>query len=127
MPVERQRQGGFTILELLIALTVLIIGLTGIMALQMTSMRAAAYSRHATEASVLAEDKMEALRTAPLVAGTTVEGPMDAQGLDDAEGLYTRTIAIVDNGVLATIEVKVEWKERGEEDHSITVRTQRAM
>jgi type IV pilus assembly protein PilV len=50
--------GGFTVIELLVALTVLAVGITGILSLQMTSLRATSYSRHATEAAVLAEDRM---------------------------------------------------------------------
>lgn len=122
-------QGGFTIIELLIALTVLIIGLTGIVQLQMSGVRASSYSRHATEASVLAEDRMEVLRTAPLAAGTTTD-TTDAQGIvdPDDEGYYTRESTVTDLGSgMWDIEVKITWRERGSatDEHTVTLRTRR--
>ena len=82
---RRGQQGGFTIIEVLIALLVLVVGFAGILSLQLTAMRATSFSRHATEASVLAEDKMEQLRTisgfvAPLMLeGTAVDTTQDGQ------------------------------------------------
>lgn len=114
-------------IELLIALTVLIIGLTGIVQLQMTGIRASSYARHSTEATVLAEDKMESLRTAPLIVDTDDE-IVDAQGNVDPDALYTRGWVIADLGSsIWDIEVTVTWLERGDanDDHTVTLRTRR--
>ena len=131
----RRSEGGFTIIELLIALTVLIIGLTGIVQLQMSGVRASSYARHSTEASVLAEDKMEQLRTAPLVVDADSE-TVDASGNDDPDGdgdpvddgFYIREWTIADLGAgVWSVEVAVTWYERGDvdDDHTVTLRTRR--
>ena len=94
--------------------------------MQITSIRGTAYSRHATEATVLAEDLMELLRTKPV--GTLVvpdSDIVDAQGLQDPSGAYTRSWDIVWDDDLGNMEVQVAWKERGSEDHAIVLNTVR--
>jgi len=128
VPRVVERSGGFTLVELMIALTVLLIGISGILAMQLTSMRATAYSRHATEAAVIAEDTMEVLRTQPSASlVTTAPENVDAQGIPDPQGYYTRewTVTWDGAGTLATLTVIVRWFERGVEPHAITLRTQR--
>jgi type IV pilus assembly protein PilV len=120
-------QGGFTLVELLISLTVLIIGLTGILTMQVTAMRATGFSRHSTEAAVLAEDKMEFFRTTPLSAVVDDTETVNAHGLLDADGLYTREWTITDDSEVATISVTVSWMERGDEPHAVTIYTQRSL
>jgi prepilin-type N-terminal cleavage/methylation domain-containing protein len=126
----RHRERGFTLVEVMIALTVLLIGVAGILAMHMTSMHATAYSRHATEASVLGEDKMEELRTIP-VETVMAGGPVtvDAQGIADPDGMYTITWNMVWDPLGTGVGVQtvtVAWKERGYEDHAIVFRTQRS-
>ncbi len=120
-----RRQGGFNIVELMIALTVLLIGVAGILTLQIVSMRATSYSRHATEAAVLAEDKMEALRTIPIETLMDGSEVVDAQGYLDPGGLFTRSWTIAWAGNLGTLTVSVAWDEGGDEPHIIVYRTQR--
>jgi Tfp pilus assembly protein PilV len=123
-PLPRRARGGFTLLELLIGLTVLMIGVSGILAMHVTAMRATAYSRHATEATVLAEDKMEELRTQPVAAGSD---HVNGQGLPEDGGFYERiwTVAPIAGGG-AVLTVRVQWLERGRDEHAIVLRTQRA-
>jgi type IV pilus assembly protein PilV len=119
-------QKGFTIIELMIALTVLLIGIAGIVALQITSLRGTAYSRHATEATVLAEDLMEVLRTTPIATLVVPDtDTVDAQGLQDPDGAYTRAWDIDWNGNVGNLEVRVTWLERGSESHTIVLNTVR--
>lgn len=116
-------EGGFTIIEILIALLVLLIGMAGVLSLQLTSVEATAFSRHATEASVLAEDKMEQLRTVPLAVLSNGLDQVDARGVIDAAGLYARTWTIDGR----TVEVTVSWSEQGNVDEqlSVTLRSER--
>lgn len=118
-------QGGFTIIELMIALTILLIGITGILSMQLTALKATSYSRHATEASVLAEDLMEELRTLPLTDVVDGNEPVDAQGNYDADGVFLRTWTVTGTADLAIITVTVSWNEHGNEPHAIVLRTQR--
>lgn len=124
-----KRQSGFTLVELLVALTVLMIGVAGILGMHLTSMRAAAYSRHATEAAVLGEDRMEELRTLPTAALTAGTDTVNPQGLADVDGYYTRAWSVTwgGGGTLATLTVTVSWLERGFEPHSVIMRTQRSL
>jgi prepilin-type N-terminal cleavage/methylation domain-containing protein len=120
-------QRGFTLIELLIALTVLLIGVSGILSMHIASMRATSYSRHATEAAVLGEDRMEQLRTLPVdsipASSTTL---VDAQGQVSADGPYTVNSQITWADGIGTQIVTVSWLERGSEPHAVVMRTQRA-
>jgi type IV pilus assembly protein PilV len=108
-------QDGFTVLEVLIALTILLIGIAGLLSMQLTAMRATSFSRHATEASMLGEDKMEVLRTVPL-ADLISGGPeqVDSRGQLDPRGPFTRTWTVALVGADSFITVEVAWLEQGE-------------
>ena len=123
---RRQRSGedgGFTLIEVLIALLVLMVGMAGILSLQLTSMKATSFSRHATEASSLAEDKVEDLRTVPLDSARFVNGTdqVDARGVADGEGPYTRTWTINPGADTTIVNVSVSWTERGNEPYTISM------
>lgn len=118
---------GFTIIEIMVALTVLALGIAGILSIQMTALRATAYNRHAAEASVLAEDRMELLRTQPAETLADGEDRVDALGIPGEDSFYRRSWTVATNLGLVTIEVKVAWDERGSEEHSFTMVTQRSL
>ena len=119
----RTGERGFTIIEVLIALLVLMVGMAGVLSLQLTSMKATGFSRHATEASILCEDKMEDLRTIPLNSArfVTDRDQVDARGVPDAEGLYERVWRVVPGTTNTTISVEVSWEEQGSEPYTITM------
>lgn len=130
-PPRASAQAGFTLVEILVSLVVLMIGVTGILTMQMSSMKGTSYSRHATEAIVLAEDKLEELlsvdpASAPFANGSDPIGGIDAQGNNPpVSGVaYTRNWAIAGNP-LATITLTITWQERGRDNHTLTFRTQR--
>lgn len=123
-------EGGFTMMEVLIALAILLLGIAGLLSMQMSAMRATSFSRHATEASMLAEDKMEALRTVatasitcPSVAACTET--VDARGNLDADGPYTRVWTPSTLGGETLLTVVVSWNEQGGDPHNITMTTVR--
>jgi type IV pilus assembly protein PilV len=120
---RRGGEQGFTVIEVLIALLVLMVGMAGILSLQLTSMKATAFSRHATEASSLAEDKVEDLRTVPVNSARFASGSdqVDARGLADESGLYTRTWTITPRTDTTVVTVSVSWNERGAEPYTITM------
>lgn len=122
---RRGEQGGFTVIEVLIALLVLLIGMAGMLSLQLTAMRATGFSRHATEASILAEDRMEYLRTAPIATLVDGSDQVDARGTVDTTALFTRTWTITPGTDTTTITVAVGWLEQGSEPYTITMATLR--
>jgi Tfp pilus assembly protein PilV len=121
-------------IELMVALTILLIGLMGLLATVVTSVRASSFSRHATEAAVLAEDRLEELRTQAVAAGTITETDLDEQGFTDTtRGVYTRASVVTsrvlldgagtDLGVFWEIQVTVSWQEPGEDTQRTLVLT----
>ena len=124
---SKRNEGGFSLIEVMVALLLLLIGISGILTIQLSSMKASAYSRHATEAIILAEDKMEELMT--ISAATIADGndTVDSQGVDDVAGFYERSWVVEPTGPLNTITVQVSWDEKGTEPHSISFATQRRL
>ena len=57
-------RGGFTLVEVMLAVVLLAIGVLAMLALQMNAMRGSQLGRHYTEASQVARDTMEALLNA---------------------------------------------------------------
>lgn len=127
MSARRGRgQGGFTIIEVLVAMVLMAIGMLGIVALMKGATSASGYSRRATEAAILAEDKLEELRTAPMISAVDGSDRVDASGLAVTEGPFDRTWTLSPDGTgLVTIAVDVAWNE-ADGDHRITFRTIRS-
>jgi type IV pilus assembly protein PilV len=122
---KQRAQSGFTLVEVLVALLILGIGLVGILGLHRSSATASGYSRRATEAAILAEDKLEELRTIPTTAIVNDQDQVDASGIANDEGLFTRTWDITWAGTLGTLVVTVGWEE-ADGAHAITYRTVRS-
>jgi len=118
------RQRGFTVIEVLIAMSIMSLGLIGILALHKGAVSASGYSRRATEAAVLAEDKLEQLRTIPLAGVTDDDDHVDASGAANPDGTFTRAWTLVTAGGNTTITVTVSWNEN-DGGHAITFRTLR--
>lgn len=117
-PEALKPQGGFTMVEVMIAILLTAIAVIGIMALFMTEMKASAYSRHATEATVLAADKLEKLRTmssASLVTTTSDPlNPLDSNGATG--GIFERswTVDTATSTSFTDLAVTVSWDENGD-------------
>ena len=122
----RRGEGGFSLIEVMIALLILLIGVAGVLTLQTTAMRATSVSRHATEASVVAEDKLEDLRTEPVAALLNGSDYVDARGIDNANGPYTRTWTVTSTGSgTVRLVLRVTWLERGADEYTISLVTER--
>jgi hypothetical protein len=102
---RRSSAAGFTLIEVMVALLLTVIAVIGIVALYMIESRASGFSRHETEASVLAEDKMEVLRTItppcqgaiPCAQLAGVDANITEEELAGSNGIYTRTWSITPN------------------------------
>lgn len=115
---------GFTLIEMLIGLVVLAIGLLAIAGMQMTSVRGNFFSSNMTQASILAQDRLEALRqldynNAALSLGTHNDGKIPGTVL-------TRqyNVSLVPGTTMLNITVTVSWRDSS--DHTISFSTVRA-
>lgn len=125
MARARSKERGFTLVEVLVSLVILTFGLAALVSMAGTGTKATAYTRHAGEASVVGQDKLEQLRViAPsaLVSGTDT---CDAHAFVSATGMYTRAWTVSWTGTLATLVVTVTWTDDGQL-HTITYRTMRS-
>jgi prepilin-type N-terminal cleavage/methylation domain-containing protein len=116
-------QAGFTLIEVMIAVLLTAIAVMGIVGIFMVQSRGGNISRHTTEASVLAQDKMEDLRTQTTPASAT-ETNINAQGL--AGGTFTRTSTVTVGTADITYQVAVSWSEDGI-TRNVTLRSKRGL
>jgi Tfp pilus assembly protein PilV len=102
-------ENGFTLVEVMIAILLTVIAVVGIMALYMTETKASSFSRHSTEATALAQDKLEKLRYAATPTGSSETG-LDAVG--KTGGIFERgwTVTAVGTSYYDII-VYVGWDE----------------
>jgi Tfp pilus assembly protein PilV len=102
-------EAGFTMVEVMIAVLLSVIAVIGIIALFMTETKAASYSRRATEATNLAQDKLEYLRTAGTPTSSS-ENAVDAQGAVGG-GMFDRKWTVTAGTSYYDIKVQVGWSD----------------
>jgi prepilin-type N-terminal cleavage/methylation domain-containing protein len=107
-----RRRAGFTLVEVMVAIILTAIGAAGIVGLYRVETRASGYSRHTTEATVLAEDRMEQLRTTTTPA-SGLESALDEPGGNPGNGYFTRTWSVTPASSWIDYNVSVQWNEDG--------------
>jgi type IV pilus assembly protein PilV len=115
---------GFTLIEVAAVLIILAIGLLGIAAMQITSTRGSYFSSNVTQATILAQDKMEYLKNLPysdsnLSSGQHNEGTVSGT-------IFSRVHNVVEDtgNSIKMITVTVSWTDRV--DHNISLSTIRS-
>jgi type IV pilus assembly protein PilV len=115
-------RGGFTLLEISIALGVFAFGMLGLAAMQLHAMRSGSSGRHASQAAAIAQTQMEQLQrlrwtdlapTAPLWSAAvtrTNDVTSDATQVEQSYAVDWR-IADVEDGWTRSIDVRVTWSE----------------
>jgi type IV pilus assembly protein PilV len=123
----RKREKGFTLLELIVAISILTIGILAVASMQIGAIRGNAFAGGVTEGAVWAGDEIEKLMRLswddPLLQDTDGDG---VNGLDDTggnsdqplvtEGKYTIHCNVADNVVInntKTVHVIVTWTDHG--------------
>ncbi len=114
---ECDNQSGFTLLEVLIAISILTVGLLGVAQMQIMGITGNYFSSNTTAALTLAEEKMEDLlgksyTDAELTNGNhpDANNPIDETG--QAGGTYSRRWIVTDNIPITntkTVTVSVSW------------------
>lgn len=122
-----RRREGFTVIEVLVAVTLMAIALSGITLTGVVSMRADTKSHRASAATALAQAKLEELRNMQRDAADWTEGPHSEPGLDErgaaTGGPFARqwNVDLGYNGHadLARVTVTVSWD--GDASQSVTL------
>ena len=116
---------GFTLIEVLVGLIILSVGLLAIAGMFVTSVKGNYFSNQLTQASYVAQDRLEFLKSipinnAPLTAGPHPETPVTIGGVT-----FSRSYTVVVNGSLKTITYTVTWTEGI--SHSVSFTTMRSI
>jgi prepilin-type N-terminal cleavage/methylation domain-containing protein len=117
---------GFTLIEVLVGLVILAIGLLGIAGMQVTSVKGNSFSRNLTQASFLAQDRLEYLKSLPISNPVFQNTATYNEPHADISGLrFYRSYKIELNGTQRTITYTVAWNDGV--NHSISYKTIRSL
>jgi prepilin-type N-terminal cleavage/methylation domain-containing protein len=121
-----RRQLGFTMIEVMVAMLLTVIATTGIIALYIVNTRASGFSRHATEATMLAQDQIERLRLSSVVPDSGSVADLNEQGVVvTGVGLFTRAYAVTAGTAdYDSVVVTVTWIEEGK-SKNVALRSRR--
>ena len=121
----RRRQRGFSLLETLVAISVLSICLLGFSTGTTAILRANQQNNNLTAAAMLAQDKLEELKVVPTLPASGTETGLDADGA--AGGIFDRAWTITPNYAavanLTQIGVTLTWTDHTA--HTLLVATVR--
>lgn len=94
---QRTNNGGFSLIEILVALTILAIGLLAVVKLQVAAIRSLSFSRHLTTATQLGEQQMEWLRSLPFDPILPNTPPKDSAGSNITVGGSSNSVFLDDS------------------------------
>jgi prepilin-type N-terminal cleavage/methylation domain-containing protein len=113
----RRAQAGFTMIEVMVALLLTAVAVMGLLGVFIAVLRASSYSRHASEAAVLAQDKLEQLRLQSAATATGTNTGINERGV--TPGVFTRTWTMTAGTTYSDIVVTVIWSEDGVAKQSV--------
>ena len=114
-----RKNRGFTLIEVLIAMAIFAIGILAVASLQLSNTKNNTTGNITTQATMLARQKLEELKTVPdvttLTSGTDTNNPLDADG--NTGGIYNRQWNVsnpLGGSTSRQISVTVSWNRRGQ-------------
>lgn len=113
---------GFSLLEMLIAVTILAFGLLAVAGLQVTAMKGNSNGNAMTQATSYAEERIEQIRNTDYAAISYTPNPNVEANIDGS--IYTRTTLVetdIPMADLKRITVTVSWEING--THQVVLRT----
>lgn len=148
---NRRRQGGMTLIEVLIAISLLAVGVAGMIAIQVLAMRDEAIAREDNDASRIVRDVMEQIQRMPF-ANVAVTGGYDEPawiseaGYDDGEvpvtmqtpdtvaspgGEIDQTVfqvtwqvsAVAGQASLRNVDIQIAWVDAADRPQTYTATT----
>jgi type IV pilus assembly protein PilV len=121
--LTKRKERGFSLIEVLISLTILAFGMLAVGGMQITSAKGGFSSSSVTNATILAQSKLEELKRLPYNDSNLGEGKHNEGLLPDS--IFSRVCDIADiSSTMKVITVTVRWDDAGE--HSIKLTTVRA-
>ena len=129
--VRRRAEGGFTLIEVMVALAILGFGLLGLAAMQLHALQQSSAGRHTSDASAVARSALEQVHRLPWSALDSALAAWTAPDWDGASATLTTEMALPGGGTsteksyaldwrvsevgsagcLRDVEVRVEWQE----------------
>ena len=120
-------KNGFTLIEVVTGLVLLAIGLLAVVGMQLASVRGNSSSSNLTQASILAQHKLETLRTLDLTDANLTAGHYDTAATGDGpipNTIFSREYDVTDGTDIKTITITVRWNDGS--DRSVSFSTVRA-
>jgi prepilin-type N-terminal cleavage/methylation domain-containing protein len=119
----RRNEVGFSLIEVLISLTILSVGLLAVAGMQITSIKGNFSSGNVTNATVLAQSKLEDLKSLSYTDSNITSGQHSEGAISGS--IFSMFYDVADiTSTMKAITVTVRWKDMG--DHSISLSTIRA-
>jgi len=114
-PPAEPSEGGFTLIEILIALSIFAVGVLAVASMQITAIQGNATSAGVTDGVVLASQRMEMLMEEAWTSDAL--NPANNAGAETVatQGRYTIDWSITDDGVFnntKTVDITVTWTDR---------------
>lgn len=107
---------GFTLIEVLVALTILTVGLLAIASMQISAIQTTGGAKSISEGVMWAEDRMEFLSSLPYTAAALGGGANKPDPLSPSPSGYAITYTVANNQPAARcklITINVSWNDRG--------------
>lgn len=114
-PITMSDNRGFTIIEIMFALSIFAIGILAVSGLSITAVGSNASSRRITEATTLAEDRLE--RLAALPYASIQDGQETSGGYQISWVVLENEIATDTKSITVTVNCSNVWK-----DKTVTIR-----
>jgi type IV pilus assembly protein PilV len=103
-----RRQGGFTLIEVLVALVILMVGFLAMTTMHVTSARANTMARRRTMATLLAHQQIERFQR---LDANSIDAGTDTATMDGYD--FARSWTKTDNaGTSDTVQVTVSWSDQ---------------
>lgn len=120
-------ESGFTLIEVLIGISIFAIGMLAVARMQMLTVRNTSVGNFTSQATMLAHQKMEELKTMAFAdLNNEVENDIDEEGNTGTGGVYNRTTTITSPAAplgdhARQIQVQVQWNAAHGGDRTIEI------
>lgn len=121
MLINKKKANGFTLIEVLVGLTILAVGLLAIASLHVTSIKGNSFSSHLMQATYVGQDGLEFLKNLSIDDIALTEGSHNDVNVIISDIVFKRSYSIIAKGDLKTINYKVTWNDG--KDHTLNFST----